>query len=169
VVAAPDESRTPNWHRAKIAHKRVRMEGWRQRRGWLNGKREKKSRKEQKALDRDGPSHGRTLSELRGTRGRVWPIDPTVSESYSLCGVVARTTDNSLHRWGSLPRSVLPALAIIFCVATTLYARAFICGHTIVGTFPCSHRAIDLWTHRKSGSMADFSSFGAWYACGWRN
>ena len=26
------ESRTPNWHRANIAHIRVRMEGWRQRR-----------------------------------------------------------------------------------------------------------------------------------------
>jgi phosphoserine phosphatase RsbU/P len=56
---------------------------------------------------------------------RVWPIDPTVSESYSLCGMVAQTTDNSLHRWGSLPRSVLLALAIIFCVATTLYALAW--------------------------------------------
>src|ERR1700738_5084523 len=31
-VAAPAEMRTPNLHRAKIAHKRVRMEGWRQRR-----------------------------------------------------------------------------------------------------------------------------------------
>src|SRR5215467_1290480 len=31
-VAAPTESRTPHWHRAKIAHTRVRMEGWRQRR-----------------------------------------------------------------------------------------------------------------------------------------
>ena len=31
-VAAPTESRTPNWHRAKTAHIRVRMEGWRQRR-----------------------------------------------------------------------------------------------------------------------------------------
>jgi hypothetical protein len=29
-VAAPTETRTPNWHRAKIAHQRVRMEGWRQ-------------------------------------------------------------------------------------------------------------------------------------------
>jgi hypothetical protein len=29
-VAAPAETRTPNWHRAtnKIAHRRVRMEGW---------------------------------------------------------------------------------------------------------------------------------------------
>src|ERR1700687_967590 len=31
-VAAPTETRTPNLHRANIAHKRVRMEGWRQRR-----------------------------------------------------------------------------------------------------------------------------------------
>ncbi len=31
-VAAPAETGTPNLHRAKIAHKRVRMEGWRQRR-----------------------------------------------------------------------------------------------------------------------------------------
>ena len=29
-VAAPTETRTPNLHRAKIAHQRVRMEGWRQ-------------------------------------------------------------------------------------------------------------------------------------------
>jgi hypothetical protein len=29
-VAAPAETRTPNLHRAKIAHQRVRMEGWRQ-------------------------------------------------------------------------------------------------------------------------------------------
>ena len=31
-VAAPAETSTPNLHRAKIAHQRVRMEGWRQRR-----------------------------------------------------------------------------------------------------------------------------------------
>jgi hypothetical protein len=31
-VAAPTETRTPNWHRANIAQQRVRMEGWRQRR-----------------------------------------------------------------------------------------------------------------------------------------
>jgi hypothetical protein len=29
-VAAPTETRTPNLHRANIAHQRVRMEGWRQ-------------------------------------------------------------------------------------------------------------------------------------------
>ena len=31
-VAAPTETRTPTRHRATIAHPRVRMEGWRQRR-----------------------------------------------------------------------------------------------------------------------------------------
>src|SRR6266705_288643 len=31
-VAAPTESSTPNLHRATIAQKRVRMEGWRQKR-----------------------------------------------------------------------------------------------------------------------------------------
>ena len=31
-VAAPTETRTPTLHRANIAHQRVRMEGWRQRR-----------------------------------------------------------------------------------------------------------------------------------------
>jgi hypothetical protein len=31
-VAAPTETRIPTWHRANIAHQRVRMEGWRQRR-----------------------------------------------------------------------------------------------------------------------------------------
>ena len=31
-VAAPTESRTPNWQRATIAQQRLRMEGWRQRR-----------------------------------------------------------------------------------------------------------------------------------------
>ena len=31
-VAAPTEARTPTLHRATIAHQRVRMEGWRQRR-----------------------------------------------------------------------------------------------------------------------------------------
>src|SRR5712692_7660088 len=37
-VAAPAETRTPNLHRAKIAHRRVRMEG---RRQWQLGGREK--------------------------------------------------------------------------------------------------------------------------------
>jgi hypothetical protein len=37
-VAAPTESSTPNLHRATIAHQRVRMEGWRQRRLGSMGK-----------------------------------------------------------------------------------------------------------------------------------
>ena len=53
-VAAPTESRTPNWHRAKIAHTRVRMEGWRQRRlGWT-GKIEGPKRERYSPLTRTG-------------------------------------------------------------------------------------------------------------------
>ena len=37
-LAAPAETGTPNLHRAKIAHKRVRMEGWRQRRPGSNAR-----------------------------------------------------------------------------------------------------------------------------------
>ena len=37
-VAAPAELRTPNLHRANIAHNRVRMEGWRQRRPGSNAR-----------------------------------------------------------------------------------------------------------------------------------
>src|SRR5215472_8623820 len=67
------ETRTPNWHRAKIAQQRVRMEGWRQRRAWLLGSteqwektwRQKKCRKPQEPLDTDRPSHGRTFAILR--------------------------------------------------------------------------------------------------------
>jgi hypothetical protein len=44
-VAAPAELRTPNLHRANIAHNRVRMEGWRQRRPGSNGKTPDKKRK----------------------------------------------------------------------------------------------------------------------------
>src|SRR2546426_8914996 len=47
-VAAPAETRTPNLHRAKIAHRRVRMEGWRQ---WQIGGREKlDQRKDKRSL-----------------------------------------------------------------------------------------------------------------------
>src|ERR1700745_391276 len=60
-VAAPTESSTPNLHRATIAHQRVRMEGWRQRRvgamGKMNNKEEEKQMKER--LDTHRPSHGR--------------------------------------------------------------------------------------------------------------
>src|SRR6266566_7048102 len=58
-VAAPTEPSTPNLQRATIAPKRVRMEGWRQRRLGSNAKplieRKKKNR-----LDTHRPSHGRT-------------------------------------------------------------------------------------------------------------
>jgi hypothetical protein len=57
-VAAPAELRTPNLHRANIAHNRVRMEGWRQRRPGSNGKTPDKKKKNQ--LDTNRPSHGRT-------------------------------------------------------------------------------------------------------------
>jgi hypothetical protein len=43
-VAAPAETRTPNLHRAKIAHKRVRMEGWRQRRLGSNSRNPQKEK-----------------------------------------------------------------------------------------------------------------------------
>jgi hypothetical protein len=42
-VAAPAETRTPNLHRAKIAPRRVRMEGWRQWR--LGGRKNRVQRK----------------------------------------------------------------------------------------------------------------------------
>jgi hypothetical protein len=69
-VAAPTELGTPTMHRGKIAHKRVRMEGWRQRRLGSNarnpreGKRKQKEQteKEKNALDSYRPSHGRTLA-----------------------------------------------------------------------------------------------------------
>ena len=79
-VAAPAETRTPNLHRAKkIAHQRVRMEGWRQRGlgakeeeerpksratapfpSWRNGDRavlavKGSLRRKERALDRSGP------------------------------------------------------------------------------------------------------------------
>src|SRR5579863_2252742 len=51
-VAAPAETGTPNWHRAKIAHKRVRMEGWRQRR--LGSEPKTHLRKHKNVLTRTG-------------------------------------------------------------------------------------------------------------------
>src|SRR5205807_10338971 len=58
-VAAPAETRTPNLHRAKIAHRKVRMEGWRQ--CWRLGRREKSclTKKQKNPLDSDRSSHGR--------------------------------------------------------------------------------------------------------------
>src|SRR5271157_5584581 len=57
-VAAPAETRTPPWHRASIAHKRVRMEGWRQRRPGSNGRDHREEKKNR--LDSHRPSHGRS-------------------------------------------------------------------------------------------------------------
>jgi hypothetical protein len=58
-VAAPTKLRTPTLQRATIAHKRLRMEGWRQRR--LGPKAKNPSKEKQNRLDSDRPStHGRT-------------------------------------------------------------------------------------------------------------
>jgi len=54
-VAAPAETRTPNWHRAKNAQKTVRMEAWRQRR---ISSIEDHSTRTKNSLDSDRPSHG---------------------------------------------------------------------------------------------------------------
>jgi hypothetical protein len=56
-MAAPTETRTPNWHRAKIAHYEC---GWKggDRAGLAERTREKQ--RERITLDRDRPSHGRT-------------------------------------------------------------------------------------------------------------
>jgi hypothetical protein len=47
-VAAPAVTRTPNLHRAKIAHRRVRMEGWRQ---WRLGKEKSLVQRKNKRID----------------------------------------------------------------------------------------------------------------------
>src|SRR5215470_11782335 len=60
-VAAPTESRTPHWHRAKLAHTRVRMEGWRQRRLGC-GKNRRTKERALFTLDLDRSSHGRPLA-----------------------------------------------------------------------------------------------------------
>src|ERR1700676_381666 len=78
-VAAPAETSTPNWHRAeKSLHKRVRMEGWRQRR--LGSKAKNPPKKKQNRLDSHRPSHGRTwrpevlLSQVTHSCHRhTWP------------------------------------------------------------------------------------------------
>src|SRR5271165_6921668 len=64
-VAAPTEARTATMHRANIAHKRVRMEGGRQRRLGSNGRNpQEDKRKDKNTLDSYRPSHGRS-----------WPSD----------------------------------------------------------------------------------------------
>jgi len=63
-VAAPAETRTPNLHRAKIAHQEC---GWK---GGDSGDSAVKNlvqwKKRQTPLDSDRPSHGRRLHQLRG-------------------------------------------------------------------------------------------------------
>ena len=74
-VAAPNESRTPNWHRAKIAQLRVRMEGWRQRRLGCAEKvcgTKKIVEKSKKTIDRGRPSHGRDLQRASFFHGIAW-------------------------------------------------------------------------------------------------
>src|SRR5437764_11587308 len=71
-VAAPAETRTPNLHQRKIAHRRVRMEGWRQ--CWRLGRREKScpTKKQKNPLDSDRSSHGRALrSEFLATAKKL--------------------------------------------------------------------------------------------------
>jgi hypothetical protein len=57
-VGAPTVSRTSNLQRARIAHHRLRIEGWRQRR--LGEKVRTTDRKRKNCLDSDRPSHGRS-------------------------------------------------------------------------------------------------------------
>ena len=76
-VAAPNESRTPNWHRAKIAQLRVRMEGWRQRRlSWTEEIVEQKNVEKSKKfltgigllMEGTGPqSHGQMVGIVSGS------------------------------------------------------------------------------------------------------
>src|ERR1700741_4127641 len=71
-VAAPAATRTPNWNRAnKTAHRRVRMEGWRQRR---HGGEENLVQRKNKTnpLDSDRPSHGRLFHVLTAGQRAKW-------------------------------------------------------------------------------------------------
>src|SRR5205807_4655100 len=78
-VAAPAETRTPNLHRAKIAHRRVRMEGWRQ--CWRLGRREKScpTKKQKNPLDSDRSSHGRPLHSESPAGTTI--IDPAAADA----------------------------------------------------------------------------------------
>src|ERR1700674_2790295 len=82
-VAAPTETRTPNWHRATIAQQRVRMEGWRQRRPGSNAK--TPGRKKKNRLDTNRPSHGRTW-RLVGNQSK----EPAALEEWTEGVVTAR-------------------------------------------------------------------------------
>src|ERR1700757_255377 len=70
-VAAPTESSTPNLHRATIAHQRVRMEGWRQRRLGSMGKRDNKEEEKQmkERLDTHRPSPSKISRFKQHSRG----------------------------------------------------------------------------------------------------
>src|SRR5258708_31771376 len=90
-VAAPTETRTPTLHRANIAHKRVRMEGWRQGRlGSRAGTHREKEKnknihtgkeKKKNILDTHRPSHGRTWKSSCVSSGRL-SVDTTGQDGY---------------------------------------------------------------------------------------
>src|SRR5215475_4107308 len=83
-MAAPAESRTPNWHRAKIAQLRVRMEGWRQRRLGRTKKEEIRERP-LKGLDTDRSSHGRTWCPISNAITIHAPMEPNSEMPYEAC------------------------------------------------------------------------------------
>jgi hypothetical protein len=91
-VAAPTELGTPTMHRAKTAQKRVRMEGWRQRRPGSNAKnplegkskQKKQTEKEKNALDSYRPSHGRHHG-IRGHRKIPWQLKNAIDLSALTC------------------------------------------------------------------------------------
>src|SRR2546423_3573648 len=61
-VAAPAETRTPNLHRAKIAHQEC---GWKGGASGDSAERKSCLTKTNHRLDSDRPSHGRQLHQLR--------------------------------------------------------------------------------------------------------
>src|SRR5262244_3571300 len=68
-VAAPAEPRTPNLHRAKIARRRVRMEGWRQVVGYAQS--ETSAAPVARALATTNQDPYAETRGLSGLRGRV--------------------------------------------------------------------------------------------------
>jgi hypothetical protein len=58
-----ENSKKNSHHQAKIAHTRVRMEGWRQR--WLGETEKEKIMATEKTLARDRPAHGRTWAHVK--------------------------------------------------------------------------------------------------------
>jgi hypothetical protein len=64
-VAAPTETRTPNLHRAKIAHREC---GWKDGdSGDSAGEKPCPTKKQKNPLDSERPSHGRRFHALRGS------------------------------------------------------------------------------------------------------